>query len=79
MTDKELDRLINFVFEPEFHVPRMVITPQFSEKAQGYPLKDAVIASNIKRMGELVKNKEDACKAMITAIEKSKRTLSTYF
>ncbi|WP_213989919.1 T3SS effector OspC family protein [Sodalis sp. dw_96] len=73
MTDKELDRLINFVFQPEFHVPGMVITPRFSEKKlRDIPLKDAVTASNLKRMNELVQSKDVACQAMITAIKKAK-------
>ncbi|XBS68744.1 T3SS effector OspC family protein [Acerihabitans sp. KWT182] len=76
MTEKELDRLINFVFQPECHIPQMVNTSRYSEKKLGdIPLKAAVMASNLKRLNQLVTSKNDACKAMVIAIEKAKEDI----
>ncbi|SFN55866.1 OspC protein [Izhakiella capsodis] len=47
LDDKNLDKILNFVFQPEFHVPRMVSTYIFKEvKLREISARDAVKASN---------------------------------
>lgn len=63
-----LDRLINFVFQPEFHLPRMVITKEYQEVILSEPsLLDTIFYSNIEKLNEMVKNHEDACLALTIA------------
>jgi len=74
LTGKELDRLINFIFQPEFHVPRMVSTKNFKEvKLREISLEEAIDASNVACLEELVKSKKSAREAMILAIEARKK------
>lgn len=76
LTEKELDRLINFIFQLEFHVPRMISTTRFKEvRVREIDLESAIIASNMERIDELVKTKAEACKAMAIAVEYSKRDI----
>lgn len=71
---KNLDKILNFVFQPEFHVPRMVSTDNFKEvKLREISVEDAVKASNFKALSVHMKNKDDACKVMGLAIEHAKK------
>lgn len=71
---KNLDRLIHFVFQPEFHVPRQVSTSDYQYvKLRDIPLKDAIFASNIERIDELVITRDTACQAVEIAIGKQKK------
>ena len=71
---KNLDRILNFVFQPEFHVPRMVSTDNFKEvKLREISVEDAVKASNFKALSVHMRNKDDACKVMGLAIKHAKK------
>lgn len=71
---KNLDRILNFVFQPEFHVPRMVSTDNFKEvKLREISVEDAVKASNFKDLSVHMRNKDDACKVMGLAIKHAKK------
>ncbi len=71
---KNLDKILNFVFQPEFHVPRMVSTDKFKEvKLREISVKDAVKASNFEALSVHMRNKDDACKVMGLAIKYAKK------
>lgn len=71
---KNLDKILNFVFQPEFHVPRMVSTDNFKEvKLREISVEDAVKASNFKALSVHMRNKDDACKVMGLAIKHAKK------
>ena len=71
---KNLDRILNFVFQPEFHVPRMVSTDHFTEvKLRDISLKEAVKASNFEAISVYLKNKDDAYEVMEHAITYAKK------
>lgn len=73
---KALDRLINFVFQPEFHLPRMVSTTNFKEvKLREISLEEAVKAANLECLNELVKTQKSAREAMILAIKARKENI----
>lgn len=73
---KNLDRILNFVFQPEFHVPRMVSLNNFKEvKLREISAKDAVKASNFEALSLHIRNKDDACKVMGLAIEHAKKDI----
>ncbi|HAT1515281.1 TPA: T3SS effector OspC family protein [Morganella morganii] len=74
LDDKNLDKILNFVFQPEFHVPRMVSTDNFKEvKLRDISAKDAVKASNFEALSVHIRNKDDACKVMGIAIDCAKK------
>jgi len=76
LDNKDLDKVINTVFQPEFHVPRMVSLTNFKEvKLREISLVEAVKASNIDALSARIKNKESACEAMMLAIENSKKDI----
>lgn len=71
---KNLDKILNFVFQPEFHVPRMVSTDNFKQvKLREISVNDAVKASNFEALSVHMRNKDDACKVMGLAIEYAKK------
>lgn len=73
---ENLDKILNFVFQPEFHVPRMVSTNNFKEvKLREISVKDAVKASNIEALSVHIRNKDDACKVMGLAIVHAKKDI----
>ncbi|MDE1241254.1 T3SS effector OspC family protein [Vibrio aestuarianus] len=79
LDSRGLDRVINFVFQPEFHVPRMVNIEKFRKvKLRKMELEEAIRASNVKEMAIYIKNKDDACKAMSIAIVNSKLEIVEY-
>ncbi|POT59261.1 hypothetical protein C3432_00580 [Citrobacter amalonaticus] len=70
LDSKGLDRILNFVFQPEFHVPRMVSTAHFKEvELREMSMKDAIKAANIQALSRHIHKKDDANKAMRLAIE----------
>lgn len=76
---KGLDRVINFVFQPEFHIPRMVSTTNFHEvHLREISLEEAIAASNIQEISHRIKTKDDACEAMGIAIKKAKPDIADY-
>ncbi|QIX97811.1 T3SS effector OspC family protein [Cedecea sp. FDAARGOS_727] len=79
LDDKNLDKILNFVFQPEFHVPRMVSTDNFKEvKLREISVKDAVKASNFEALSVHMRNKDDACKVMGLAIECAKKDIVNF-
>lgn len=71
---KNLDKILNFVYQPEFHVPRMVSTHNFKEvKLREISAEDAVKASNFEALSVHMRNKDDACKVMGLAIKYAKK------
>lgn len=79
LDSRGLDRVINFVFQPEFHAPRMVNIGKFRKvNLRKMELKEAIKASNIKEMAIYIKSKDDACKAMRIAIANSKLDIVEY-
>lgn len=71
---ENLDKILNFVFQPEFHVPRMVSTDNFKEvKLREISAGDAVKASNFEALSAHMTNKDDACKVMGLAIKYAKK------
>ncbi|HHX8750151.1 TPA: T3SS effector OspC family protein [Morganella morganii] len=76
LDDKNLDKILNFVFQPEFHVPRMVSTDNFKEvKLRDISVEDAVEASNFEALSGYIRNKEEACKIMGLAIYYAKKDI----
>lgn len=74
-----LDRILNYVFQPEFHVPRMASTNHFKEvKLREISLEEAVKESNFKVLSIYIKNKDMAGKAMMLAIKKVKQDVVSY-
>ncbi|WMJ01412.1 T3SS effector OspC family protein [Pseudomonas chlororaphis subsp. aurantiaca] len=79
LNESKLDKVINFVFQPEFHVPRMVSTTDYQKVSlRKMSLKDAVKACNTKELSLLIADKKDACKAMGAAIRESKDEMVAY-
>lgn len=77
----DIDRLINFIFQPEYHLPRMISTKKFQEvHLAGIPLKDAIMAANLKRIDELVKNKNDAYYAikLVLSLHKERESMTDF-
>lgn len=73
LNSEELDHVLNFVFQPEFHVPRMVSTTNFKKvKLREISLEELIELSNIEGISVKVKNKNDACQAMGIAIKNFK-------
>ncbi|EXU75755.1 shigella flexneri OspC family protein [Erwinia mallotivora] len=74
LNGKNLDRILNFVFQPEFHVPRMVSTDNFKEvKLREMSAEEAVRAYNFAALSAHMKNKDDACKVMGIAINNARK------
>lgn len=71
-----LDELIHFVFQPEFHLPRMVSTERFNEvKDRDQELTEAIGYLDIEKIQKIILTKDDAIKAMLYAVMNSKKTL----
>ncbi|WP_338295700.1 T3SS effector OspC family protein, partial [Escherichia coli] len=57
-----LDRVINFVFQPEYHIPRMLSTDNFIKiKLRKISLEEAIKASNYEEINLQVTDKKMAC------------------
>ena len=64
-----LDRIINFVFQPEYHIPRMLSTENFKKiKLRNISLDEAVKASNYEEVSKQLTNKTIAHKALMSSI-----------
>lgn len=76
---KRLDRMLNFIFDPEFHVPRMMSTTNFTKiKHRELTIEEAVKAHSIEELLPYIQNKDDACAVMTTVIGKAKPKLAEY-
>ncbi|HGH4637991.1 T3SS effector OspC family protein [Enterobacter bugandensis] len=76
----DIDRLINFIFQPEYHLPRMISTKNFQEvRLADISLKDAIMAANLTRIDELVKNKKDVYDAikLVLSLHKERGSMTT--
>lgn len=76
----DIDRLINFIFQPECHLPRMISTKKFQEiRLADISLKDAIMAANLTRIDELVKDKKDAYNAikLVLFLHKERESMTT--
>ncbi|WP_261641313.1 T3SS effector OspC family protein [Erwinia mallotivora] len=74
LNGKNLDRILNFVFQPEFHVPRMVSTDNFTKvKLREMSAEEAVRAYNFAALSVHMRNKDDACKVMGIAIDNARK------
>lgn len=75
----DFDHLMNFIFSPEFHVPRMVSTTDYKEiQSRMITITEAVRASNFQRLSFAITNKATACKAMGEAIVSNKKDVVNY-
>lgn len=76
----DIDRLINFIFQPEYHLPRMISTKKFQEvRLADVSLKDAIMAASLTRIDELVKGKKDAYNAikLVLFLHKERESMTT--
>ncbi|RBL82370.1 OspC family protein [Streptomyces cavourensis] len=74
LDDRQLDKVLNFVFQPEFHVPRLVSTNNFKKvKLRDMTMKEAIIVGDFGELSTHLKSKEDAIKAMDHAVRNSKK------
>ncbi|QJU42276.1 T3SS effector OspC family protein [Serratia marcescens] len=76
----DIDRLINFIFQPEYHMPRMISTKKFQEfRLADISLKDAIMAANLTRIDELVKDKKDVYNAikLVLFLQKERESMTT--
>ena len=79
LTDVELDRVINLVFQPEFHVPRAVRTDNYHRVAtRSMDLFEAVNASNFSVLERLVVTQEAAGNAMGEAVKSGRHTVVAF-
>ncbi|EKT62970.1 hypothetical protein OOA_05821 [Providencia burhodogranariea DSM 19968] len=70
LNSKGLDHVLNFVFQPEFHVPRMVSTTNFKKvQLRDISLFDAIKASNVEEISKQIESKKDACDVMKMSIK----------
>ncbi|EOK3364431.1 T3SS effector OspC family protein, partial [Shigella flexneri] len=75
----DLDRIINFVFQPEYHIPRMVSTENFKKvKIREISLEEAVTASNYEEINKQVTNKKIALQALFLSITNQKEDVALY-
>ncbi|HBA9710910.1 TPA: T3SS effector OspC family protein [Escherichia coli] len=74
-----LDRIINFVFQPEYHIPRMLGTENFQKiKLREISLEEAVKASNYEEIDNQVTDRNMASKALMNAIKYAKDDVAFY-
>lgn len=79
LDSKQLDGILNYIFFPEFHVPRMVSTTNFTKiKLRDVTIEEAVNAHSIEELLPYIKNKHDACAVMSCVIDKSKPDIAEY-
>ncbi|WP_073715035.1 T3SS effector OspC family protein [Shigella boydii] len=75
----DLDRIINFVFQPEYHIPRMVSTENFKKvKIREISLEEAVTASNYEEINKQVTNKKIALQTLFLSITNQKEDVALY-
>lgn len=78
LTSKNLDRVLNFAFQAEFHIPRIVSTVDFKKVSlRTMELKEAVKALNIHELDKITKNKYFVCEAIYFAITFQNKVATT--
>lgn len=76
LKSEDLDKILSYVFQQEFHVPRMVSTNKFKKVShRSLTLEEAVKFSNFDALSEHLKNKDDACEAIKIAIKWAKKDI----
>jgi len=66
---EDMDRAIHLVFQPEFHVPRMLSTHDYTQQTlRGMTLGEAVDAVHTERIQALIQSPDDAIEAMAFAL-----------
>lgn len=79
LDSKGLDNVLNLVFQPEFHVPRMVSTTNFKKvQLRDISLFDAIKASNAEEISKQIESKKDACDVMKMSIKYFKPDIAEY-
>lgn len=79
LDSKGLDNVLNLVFQPEFHVPRIVSTTNFKKvQLRNISLFDAIKASNVEEISKQIENKKDACDVMKMSIKYFKPNIAEY-
>ncbi|WP_434627291.1 T3SS effector OspC family protein [Chromobacterium sp. CV08] len=74
-----LDRVLNSVFQAEFHIPRLMATTDYAKHPlRPMLLKEAVDSVNLPVLSGLVSNKGDAVTAMWHAIDKGKDEVAAH-
>ncbi|AUH50908.1 hypothetical protein CXB49_08835 [Chromobacterium sp. ATCC 53434] len=74
-----LDRVLNSVFQAEFHIPRLMATTDYAKHPlRPMLLKEAVDSVNLPALSDLVSNRGDAVTAMWHAINKGKDEVVAY-
>ena len=79
LDNKTLDKIINTIFQPEYHIPRMLITNDFKKiKLREIRLTEAVEASNIEELSSFLHDEENVYEAMKWAIIRAKPDVVHY-
>ncbi|ENC3093530.1 type 3 secretion system effector OspC4, partial [Shigella flexneri] len=74
-----LDRIINFVFQLEYHIPRMLSTDNFKKiKLRDISLEDAIKASNYEEINNKVTDKKMAHQALAYSLGNKKADIALY-
>ncbi|ATP28614.1 hypothetical protein CR207_09495 [Chromobacterium violaceum] len=74
-----LDRVLNSVFQAEFHIPRLMATTDYAKHPlRPMLLKEAVDSVNLPALSGLVSSKGDAVTAMWHAIDKGKDAVAAH-
>ncbi|EFW9296736.1 hypothetical protein E4479_21690, partial [Shigella flexneri] len=74
-----LDRIINFVFQLEYHIPRMLSTDNFKKiKLRDISLEDAIKASNYEEINNKVTDKKMAHQALAYSLGDKKADIALY-
>ncbi|MGB7127817.1 MAG: T3SS effector OspC family protein [Candidatus Rhabdochlamydia sp.] len=78
-SNSELEYVLNTLFQPEFHTPRLVSTKEYQfYKLRDTTLKEDVEAGNIDNLSSRIKNKEDAISAIYHAVSCSQDNVASY-
>ncbi|MCS3432123.1 T3SS effector OspC family protein [Klebsiella sp. BIGb0407] len=80
LNSKQLDGILNYIFYPEFHVPRMISTTNFTKvKLRDVKAEDAVhICEVAEDLLPYLKSKDDACIAISQSLKLSKIDFVSY-
>ncbi|RBB92135.1 hypothetical protein C3E97_034090, partial [Pseudomonas sp. MWU12-2115] len=74
-----LDRVLNSVFQDEFHIPRLMATTDYAKHPlRPMLLKEAVDSVNLPALSGLVSSKGDAVTAMWHTIDKGKDAVAAH-
>lgn len=76
---RHIDHIINFLFHPEFHVPRMMSTSDYRlTKLRPIDLEEAIDARNISELDMLIKTQRDAIAALGMAVVTQNKDVMYY-